>query len=149
MGKIRVKIKKVRENAVVPRYATEGAAACDLVACESVCVPKRGRALVPTGISVSFENAAALIFARSGLAVRGGIALANGVGVIDADYRGEIMVGLINNTDEDYTVCVGDRVAQLAFVPVATAEFEETDVLENTGRGAGGFGSTGGMHEKQ
>ena len=121
MDRIKVKIKKLRENAVIPEYKTAGAAACDLVSCENAVIPARGRAMVPTGISIACENVAVLIFARSGLAVKHGIALSNGVGVVDSDYRGEIMVGLINNTDTDYTVAEGERVAQMMFVPVATA----------------------------
>lgn len=104
--------------------------------------------MVPTGLSIACENVAVLIFARSGLAVKHGIALSNGVGVVDSDYRGEIMVGLINNTDTDYTVAEGERVAQMMFVPVVTAEFEETDTLSATKRGEGGFGSTG-AYEKR
>lgn len=148
MDRIKVKIKKLRENAVIPEYKTAGAAACDLVSCENVVIPARGRAMVPTGLSIACENVAVLIFARSGLAVKHGIALSNGVGVVDSDYRGEIMVGLINNTDTDYTVAEGERVAQMMFVPVVTAEFEETDTLSATKRGEGGFGSTG-AYEKR
>lgn len=144
MEKIKVKIKKIRENAVIPEYKTPGAAACDLVSCADVAIPARGRAMVPTGLSIECHGVAVLIFARSGLAVKYGIALSNGVGVVDPDYRGEIMVGLINNTDEDYTVSAGERIAQMMFVPVVTAEFEETDALSHTDRGEGGFGSTGG-----
>jgi len=142
MNKIKVKIKKLRENAVIPAYQTPGAAACDLVSCGDVVIPARGRAMVPTGISVECEGVAVLLFARSGLAVKRGIALANGVGVVDSDYRGEIMVGLINNTDEDYAVSEGERVAQMMFVPVAIADFVEADTLSDTDRGSGGFGST-------
>ena len=142
MTKIKVKIKKLRDNAVVPEYQTSGSAACDLVSCGDVVIPARGRAMVPTGISVECEGVAVLLFARSGLAVKKGISLANGVGVVDSDYRGEIMVGLMNNTDEDYAVSEGDRVAQMMFVPVVQAVFEEASELSDTDRGAGGFGST-------
>lgn len=142
MEKINVKIKKLRENAVLPQYKTPGAAACDLTSCSDVVVPARGRAMVPTGISVECEGVAVLLFARSGLAVKHGIALGNGVGVVDSDYRGEIMVGLQNNTDEDYAVSAGDRVAQMMFVPVRAAEFEVVEELSDTVRGEGGFGST-------
>ncbi|MBE6598301.1 MAG: dUTP diphosphatase [Ruminococcaceae bacterium] len=143
MDKIKVRIKKLRENAVIPEYKTPGSAACDLVSCEDVLIPARGRAMVPTGISVEADGVAVLLFARSGLAVRHGIALANGVGVVDSDYRGEIVVGLINNTGDAYRVKAGERVAQMMFVPVVTAEFEEADALSETERGDGGFGSTG------
>lgn len=148
MDKIKVRINKRRENAVIPEYKTAGAAACDLVSCEDVVIPARGRAIAPTGLSIECEGVAALIFARSGLAVKRGIALSNGVGVVDPDYRGEIMVGLMNNTDTDYTVAEGERIAQMMFVPVVTAEFEETDTLSATKRGEGGFGSTG-VYEKR
>ncbi len=144
MNKINVKITKLRPDAVIPEYKTAGSAACDLVSVEDVLIPPRGRAMAPTGLSVECEGAAVLLFARSGLAVKHGIALANGVGVVDSDYRGEIMVGLINNTDDAYTVKAGDRVAQMMFVPAATAVFEETNDLTDTDRGEGGFGSTGG-----
>ena len=143
MEKIKVKIKKLRENAVVPQYKTPGSAACDLVSCADAVIPARGRAMVPTGISIECEGVAVLLFARSGLAVKHGIALANGVGVVDSDYRGEIMVGLCNNTDEDYHVTEGERVAQMMFVPVVTADFVESNDLSQTTRGTGGFGSTG------
>lgn len=143
MNKINVKIKKLRPDAVIPEYKTAGSAACDLVSVEDVTIPPRGRSMAPTGLSVECEGAAVLLFARSGLAVKHGIALANGVGVVDSDYRGEVMVGLINNTDEPYTVKAGDRVAQMMFVPVAAAVFEEVDALTDTDRGEGGFGSTG------
>ena len=140
MTKIKVKIKKLRDNAVVPEYQTSGSAACDLVSCGDVVIPARGRAMVPTGISVECEGVAVLLFARSGLAVKKGISLANGVGVVDSDYRGEIMVGLMNNTDEDYAVSEGDRVAQMMFVPVVQAVFEEASELSDTDRGAGKLG---------
>lgn len=144
MATIQVKIKKLRANAVIPTYQTEGAAACDLTACAEVVLPPRGRGLVPVGFALECEGAAALIFARSGLAAKRGIALSNGVGLVDPDYRGEVQVGLINNTDEAYTVAEGDRVAQLLFVPFATAEFHVAEELSQTARGSGGFGSTAG-----
>ncbi len=143
MDKIQVKIKKLRDNAVIPEYKTAGSAACDLVSCDRVVIPARGRAMVPTGLSVECENVAVLLFARSGLAVKHGIALANGVGVVDSDYRGEIMVGLSNHTDTDFLVSPGDRIAQMMFVPVVTANFIESNTLSDTPRGSGGFGSTG------
>ena len=100
---------------------------------------------IPTGIAIALPSAAyvALVFARSGLGIRHGVALSNGVGVIDSDYRGEIAVGLHNSADAPYTVQPGDRIAQLAVVPVVRAELEQTDELDETGRGVGGFGSTG------
>ncbi len=144
---ISVKITKLRKSAILPKYATEGSAAADL--CADLDVPltlKPGeRALVPTGLAIAPESSevVSLIFSRSGMGAKSGISLANSVGVIDADYRGELKVALINHGQADYTVNPGDRVAQLMFVPVLHAMFEETDCLDQTERGAGGFGSTG------
>ena len=130
-----------------PYYASAGAAAMDLCACTDGPVEITPGALVsiPTGLAIALPSAdyVALVFARSGLGVKHGIALSNGVGVIDSDYRGEIRVGLTNLSDTPYTVQPGDRVAQLAVVPVVQARLEWTDELDETGRGAGGLGSTG------
>ncbi len=130
-----------------PSFATAGSAALDLRACidAPVVIPAGGRALVPTGIAIALPSAeyVALLFARSGLAIKKGVALANGVGVIDSDYRGEIGVGLLNSGSEDYTVLPGDRIAQLMVVPVVQPELLFADELPETDRGAGGFGSTG------
>ena len=145
--KLNVKIKKVRDNAKIPEYATGNSAACDLTACidEPVLILPRGSVTVPTGIAVAPERSdvVSLVFSRSGMGIKHGITLSNSVGVIDADYRGEIAVGLVNHSDEPYTVNPGDRIAQLMFVPVLKADFEEADSLDDTERGAGGFGSTG------
>ena len=141
-----IKVKKIRENAVVPKIATSGSAAADLYACtdEPLVVPARGSAVVPTGIAIAVpEGYGAFIFARSGLASKHGLAPANKVGVIDADYRGEIKVALHNHSGEAQTVEGGERIAQLAIVPFLKAEFEIADELSDTSRGAGGFGSTG------
>ena len=144
---MKLKIKLLREGAVPPRYATEGAAAMDLTACMDAPVTIAPRQLVtlPTGLAIALPSAeyVALVFARSGLGIKHGIALSNGVGVIDSDYRGEIQVGLTNLSDTPYTVQPGDRVAQLAVVPVARALVELADELDDTARGAGGLGSTG------
>ena len=144
---MKLKIKLLREGAVPPRYATEGAAAMDLTACMDAPVTIAPRQLVtlPTGLAIALPSAeyVALVFARSGLGIKHGIALSNGVGVIDSDYRGEIRVGLTNLSDTPYTVQPGDRVAQLAVVPVARAQVELADELDDTARGAGGLGSTG------
>ena len=144
---IPVKIKKVRENAIIPKYATSGSAACDLCYCgeEDLLIPAGKTVAVPTGIAISFGrcDVVALLYARSGIAIKMGIAPANCVGVIDSDYRGEILAGLHNHSDNDYVVTPGDRVAQLMFAPVYTAEFEETESLDETERNDGGFGSTG------
>ncbi|MCC8123699.1 MAG: dUTP diphosphatase [Oscillospiraceae bacterium] len=131
----------------LPFYASPGAAAMDLCACidAPVALPPRVLAVIPTGFAIALPGAdyVALIFARSGLGVRHGIALSNGVGVIDSDYRGEIKVGLTNLSDTPYTIAPGDRIAQLAVVPVARPDIVPVHRLEQTGRGDGGFGSTG------
>ena len=143
----KVKIKYVNDMAKKPFYATEGAAGMDLSAAikEPVILKKGKRALIPTGIAIALPSAesVAYIYARSGLGIKKGICLSNGVGVIDSDYRGEICVGLINLGDEDYTIEPGERIAQMVFAPVLKAEFVECESLEETERGAGGFGSTG------
>ena len=141
-----VKVKKVRENAVVPKIATSGSAAADLYACieEPLTVPARGSAVVPAGIAIAVpEGYGAFIFARSGLGIKHGIAPRNCVGVIDSDYRGEICVGLMNNSDEDYVIQPKDRIAQMAIMPVMPVEYVLCEELSDTERGEGGFGSTG------
>lgn len=144
-----VKVKKLREGARLPLRATAGSAAADLYAVcgeEGVLLKAHGgRGMVPTGIAIELPGPeyVALVFARSGLGIKKGITLSNSVGVVDSDYRGEIMAGLVNLSDEDYLVTNGERIAQLAVVPVAQAVFTETDCLSTTGRGEGGFGSTG------
>ncbi len=131
----------------LPRPATAGAAGADLRANldAPLTVPPMGRVLVPTGLAVELPSAqyGAFLFARSGLAVKHGLALSNGVGVIDSDYRGEICVGLVNLSDAPYTIQPDERIAQLVILPVAQFEPEEAQTLSDTGRGAGGFGSTG------
>lgn len=130
-----------------PRFQTEGSAAMDLCACldAPAVIPAGGRKLIPTGIALALPSSdyVALLCARSGLAVKGGITLANGVGVIDSDYRGEVSVGLLNTGTEDYTVLPGDRIAQLMFLPVIRPEISIVAGLSATDRGDGGFGSTG------
>ena len=148
MYNIPVKIKLLREGAKIPAYQTADAAACDLSACldEPVTLLPGQSALIPTGLAAAPESESPvvlLLYARSGLAVKHGIALVNGVGVIDPDYRGEIKVGLINHSDTPYTVTHGERIAQMAVTPVFRAVFTESDTLGETGRGSGGFGSTG------
>ena len=131
----------------LPRFATGGAACMDLCACiESPLTLAAGqRALVPTGIAIALPSAdyVALVFARSGLGIKKGVCLSNGVGVIDSDYRGEIGVGLVNLGDEPYTIQPGDRIAQLMVVPVVQPTITVVDELDETDRGAGGFGSPG------
>lgn len=132
-----------------PAAATKDAAAVDLRAAlaegETLVIPPHGRALVPTGVAIApaRRDVVAIVAARSGLAVKKGICLANGIGVIDADYRGEIQVGLLNTSEEPFTIVRGDRIAQLMFLPVLAAEFLPVEALDETARGAGGFGSTG------
>ena len=142
-----LKMKKVRENAIIPKRATAGSAGLDLCACidEPLTVKAGERAVIPSGIAIALESSevVALVFARSGLAIKHGISLSNSVGVIDSDYRGEICVGIINTSREDYTVNPGERIAQLVLTPVVPAEPVEVESLDETERGAGGFGSTG------
>ncbi|MBR5310490.1 MAG: dUTP diphosphatase [Oscillospiraceae bacterium] len=141
-----IKIKKLREKAVVPKIATKGSAAADLYACidEAVLIPAGGNAVIPTGIAAAIpEGYGAFIFARSGLGIKHGIVPRNCVGVIDSDYRGEICVGLVNLSDKEYTVLPNDRIAQMAIMPVMPAEYVLCDELSDTERGEGGFGSTG------
>ncbi len=142
-----VKIKRLNDGVELPFYATSGSAGMDLRASldEPVVLKPGEIQFIPTGIAVSLPNAdlGAFIFARSGLACKFGIALANSVGVIDSDYRGEIKCALINLGKSDFTVNNGDRVAQMVFMPVTQVSLHETDNLDETERGAGGFGSTG------
>ena len=141
------KIKRLRPNAILPRRATVGSAGMDLYALleQDVVIPAGGRALIPTGLAISLPSRdyAAMIFPRSGLANRFGIALSNCVGVVDSDYRGEILVSLCNHGYEAYTVHSGDRIAQMVILPVILPEWEECDTLDDTARGTGGYGSTG------
>ena len=145
--KVKALSPKIGKEIPAPFYASAGAAAMDLHACmdESVVIPAGGRKLIPTGIAIALPSAdyVALIFARSGLGVKFGVAPANCVGVIDSDYRGEIMVGLQNSGSEDYTVHPADRIAQLMITPVIQATVTMVGELDDTARGAGGFGSTG------
>ena len=146
MLKANVRIKKLNENATVPTYGTEYSAGADLYSLkgESVVIPPHSTVLIHTGLSMEIpEGYAGLIFARSGLASKRGLAPANKVGVVDADYRGEFMVALHNHTDSEAVVEGGERVAQLVIVPYLKAEFELAEELSETVRGAGGFGSTG------
>lgn len=141
-----VKVKKLNENAIIPTYGTEFSAGADLYALpgEAVTVEPHKTVMIHTGLSMEIpEGYAGLIFARSGLASKKGLAPANKVGVVDSDYRGEFMVALHNHSDEAKTVEGGERVAQLVIVPFLKAEFEEAEELAETARGAGGFGSTG------
>lgn len=142
-----LKIKKVQENAVIPKRATEGSAGLDLCACIDAPLTLNGgdTALIPTGLAIELPSSqyGAFVFARSGLSIKHGIGLLNAVGVIDSDYRGEIKVGVINQIKEPYTIEPGERIAQLVIMPVATLPVEEAKTLGESERGAGGFGSTG------
>lgn len=142
-----LKIKKVQENAVIPKRATEGSAGLDLCACidAPLTLNSGDTALIPTGLAIELPSSqyGAFVFARSGLSIKHGIGLLNAVGVIDSDYRGEIKVGVINQIKEPYTIEPGERIAQLVIMPVATFPVEEAQTLGESERGAGGFGSTG------
>lgn len=142
-----LKIKKVRENAKIPTRATVGSAGMDLYACidEPITLNGGDKAVIPTGIAIGLDSPeyAAFVYARSGLAIKHGISLLNSVGVIDSDYRGEICVGVINQLKEPYTIEPFERIAQMVIQPVALPELVEVDDLDETDRGAGGFGSTG------
>ncbi len=149
MENIEVKIKFLDNNKEkkLPFYATEGSAGMDLTACidEDIVLKPLDRRLIPTGIAIILPSAefGAFVFARSGLATKKGITLSNCVGVIDSDYTGEIKVGIINLSNEEYTLKNGERIAQLVVMPVNQVKLTEVDELEETPRGAGGFGSTG------
>ena len=138
---------KIGREIPLPQFATPGSAAMDLRACLDgpVTLQAGARAVIPTGLAMALPSAdyVALVFARSGLGIKKGVCLSNGVGVIDSDYRGEIAVGLVNLSGEDYTVQPGDRIAQLMVVPVVQPTVTLVDELDETDRGSGGLGSTG------
>ena len=142
-----VKYKLLDPRVKAPAYATAGAAAADLCALldEPLTLAPGQRAMIPTGLAIELPDAqcVALLYARSGLAIKHGLTLPNCVGVIDSDYRGEVRVGLINLGSEPYTVQPGERIAQLCIAPVWQAAFVQANDLSDTDRGAGGFGSTG------
>ena len=141
-----MKIKKISENAILPKYATEFSAGADLFACteSDIEIPSGESVLVHTGIAMEIPvGFAGMIFARSGLATKRGLAPANKVGVIDADYRGEIMVALYNQSGETQVISHGERIAQLVIMPFLACDFVLADELSDTVRGEGGFGSTG------
>ncbi|MBR3948845.1 MAG: dUTP diphosphatase [Clostridia bacterium] len=141
-----VRIKKLRENAVVPTYGSEFAAGADLYAAieEAVTIEANETKLIPTGLAMEIPTGyAGLVYARSGLASKRGLAPANKVGVIDSDYRGEVMVALHNHGTIEQTIEAGERIAQMVIAPYVTANFILSDSLDDTVRGEGGFGSTG------
>lgn len=142
-----VRYKLLDPRAKAPLYATPGAAAADLCALldEPLTIAPMERVLVPTGLAIELPgpDCVALVYARSGLSIKHGLCMANGVGVIDSDYRGELRVPMVNLSDAPYTVQPGERVAQLCIAPVWQAAFVPVETLTDTDRGAGGFGSTG------
>ncbi|MBQ1326588.1 MAG: dUTP diphosphatase [Eubacterium sp.] len=144
--KIPVNIKRIKPNATIPTYGSINAAGADLYACvdSAVIVKASETVMIPTGISLELpEGYAGLIYARSGLASKKGLAPANKVGVIDSDYRGEVMVALHNHSKVDAEIEPNERIAQLVITPYIMGIFNEVDELSETERGAGGFGSTG------
>lgn len=149
MNDIQVKILNplVGDKIPLPEYSTEGSAGMDLRACidEPMCFAPGTCELIPTGIAIYIEDPgyAALILPRSGLGHRHGIVLGNLVGLIDSDYQGELMVSCWNRGQTEFTISPGDRIAQLVLVPVAQASFSVVDTFVESGRGTGGFGSSG------
>lgn len=144
--KQQVKIKKLNDKAIIPTYGTAYSAGSDIYACmdETVTIQPGETVLIKTGLAMAIpEGFAGLVYARSGLATKKGLAPANKVGVIDADYRGELMVPLHNHSHFPVDVEHGERIAQMIITPFLTAEYVVTDELDETERGEGGFGSTG------
>lgn len=143
---MKLRIKKLNENAIIPKYGTEFAAGADLYACldENILIPSGETVMIKTGISLEIPTGyVGLVYARSGLAFKKGIAPSNKVGVIDSDYRGEIMVALHNHSKNDYVVQKGDRIAQIVIAPYIKVEFDLVEELDETIRNDKGFGSTG------
>lgn len=145
--KLKAVSPKIGRELPWPQRATTGSAGMDLSACieEDIILSPRQLVRIPTGIAIALPGPeyVALVYARSGLGIKHGIALSNGVGVIDSDYRGEIQVGLTNLSDKPYTIHPGDRIAQLVVTPVVLPQLEWVEELDDTDRGTGGFGSTG------
>ena len=143
---VQVNLKKLNEGAIVPSYGTDYAAGADLYACMEapIDIESGQTVMIKTGISMELpEGYAGLIYARSGLATKKGLAPANKVGVVDSDYRGEIMVSLHNHSGVTQTVEPGERIAQMVIAPYIRGLFNVVDELSDTERGSGGFGSTG------
>ena len=139
-------VKKLRENAVIPQKATSGSAGYDIYAAidEKIILEPGKTVLIPTGLAMEIpEGYAGFIFTRSGLSIKHGVHVTNGVGVIDSDYRGEVHVGLHNLSEKPYEIAPGERVAQLILMSYLSVDMVECDELSDTARGAGGFGSTG------
>ena len=143
---MKVNIKKLNENAIIPTYGSDFSAGADLYACtnEELVIKSGETVLVKTGLAIEIPlGYGGFIYARSGLASKRGLAPANKVGVVDCDYRGEIMVALHNHSGIDQTILPGERIAQFIIAPYIKADFEVVDELTSTQRGEGGFGSTG------
>ena len=146
MENLTLKIKKLENFVSMPQYQTAGASAMDLVAAivEDVVIPSGEIRIIPTGIAIELpHNTEAQVRSRSGMAIKKGIAVVNGIGTIDEDYRGEICVGLINHSKVDFTIQRGDRIAQMAIMEVLKPQVVLADDLSDTARAEGGFGSTG------
>ena len=146
MQSANINIKKINPDAIIPTYGSTDAAGADLYACldENVSIAPGETFLVKTGLSMEIPvGFAGLIYARSGLSTKKGLAPANKVGVIDSDYRGEIMVPLYNQSNIPQTISSGERIAQMVIPPFIQGVFSEVDDLSSTARGEGGFGSTG------
>lgn len=143
---MKIKVMKLNENAILPTYGSTFAAGADLYSLPGadVVIPPHETVMIHTGLAMELpEGYAGFLFARSGIASKRGLAPANKVGVIDSDYRGEFMVALHNHSNEPATVSGGERIAQMCILPVVQGEFVLADSLDETERGAGGFGSTG------
>lgn len=147
MDKMTVRVKKLHKDAILPRYGSACAAGVDLHAlteAEFVSIAPGETKLIRTGVALEIPTGyAGFIYARSGIATKRGLAPANKVGVVDSDYRGEVMVALHNHSSEEQKITNGERIAQMVIAPYLTAVFTEADELDDTERGAGGFGSTG------
>lgn len=147
MNETTVKVKKLNPKAQLPRYGSDYAAGADLFACldsDSVTIAPSGTVFVRTGLALQIPTGlVGLVYARSGLACKRGVAPANKVGVVDSDYRGEIMVALHNHSSEPQTIEDGERIAQIVFTPYVSAQLIESETLDESERGVGGFGSTG------
>jgi dUTP pyrophosphatase len=141
---VKVPLRRLDRELPVPRHAHPGDAGIDLYAREAATLAPGERRLVPTGIAVAIpEGFVGLVAPRSGLAIRSGVGIVNTPGIVDSGYRGELLVALINHGSAPVDIARGDRIAQLVVVAVSAIEFEEVDALDETGRGEGGFGSTG------
>lgn len=141
-----IRVKKLKDKAILPTYGSVEAAGADLYACldNDIVIAPGESMFIPTGLAMEVpKGCAGLIYARSGLACKRGLAPANKVGVVDSDYRGEFMVVLHNHGNDAQTVCHGERIAQLVITPVLTPAYEEVEDLSDTQRSDGGFGSTG------